>query len=206
MGRSGRSRRSSLLPSALIRQPPGHPLIDVASAKQIEMPRFTGHPLPVGGKFERPRVVLVATEGAIDGHETIADQPILNASGRGGGSSGDGVARDSVRQRNGAAGIGRAAEAVATLPIFVHQVSVAQVGDAGAADLAEPREGSRIRRLAQNDVDPIADALERRAVMRRAEKDELAQFLPPLAARLLAIGAGASRDEAAHTMADADEI
>ena len=42
--------------------------------------------------------------------------------------------------------------------------------------------------------------------MGRAEKDELAEFPPPLAARLLAIGAGASRDEAAHTMADDDEI
>ncbi len=51
------------------------------------------------------------------------------------------------------------------MPIFIHQVSVAQVGDAGAADLAEPREGSRIRRL-----DPIADALERRAVNQMAEK------------------------------------
>ena len=123
------------------------------------MPRLTGHPLPVGGKFERPRAVLVAAEGAGDGHEAVAHQPILGASGRGGGSAGDGIARDSVRQRHGAARIGRTGEAVVTLPIFVHQVSVAQVGDAGAADLAEPREGSRIRRLAQNNVDPIADAL-----------------------------------------------
>ena len=42
--------------------------------------------------------------------------------------------------------------------------------------------------------------------MRRSEKDELAQSPPPLAARLLAIGAGASRDEAAHTVAYGDEI
>ena len=79
---SDRSRRSSLLPSALPRQPPGHLLIDVASAQQIEMPRLTGHPLPVGGKFERPRAVLVAAEGAGDGHEAVADQPILRLRAR----------------------------------------------------------------------------------------------------------------------------
>ncbi len=42
--------------------------------------------------------------------------------------------------------------------------------------------------------------------MRRSEKDELAQTIPPGLARLFAIAAGAARDETAHTMADDHEI
>ena len=72
MGQIDRNGRLLLLPSALPCRPAGNLLIDVVSDQQIERLRFTGHPLLIGRKFERPLAVFVAAEGADHG---LADQP-----------------------------------------------------------------------------------------------------------------------------------
>ena len=78
-------------------------------------------------------------------------------------------------------------------PILVEKGAEAEIGDAGAADFAHAREGGGIRRLAKDDVDPIADPLERRAVVRRAQKDDLAELFSPGISRPLRSGEGAAR-------------
>ena len=140
------------------------------------MPCFARDPLPASGKVEHPRRVPVAAQRAVNGDEAVADKSVLEAGEGAGRRRGDRVAGDAFRQGNGAAGVRVTGEAIAAPPILVHEGPVAQVSYARAADLAEPAEGCRIGRLAQNDVDPIADALERRAVVRRAEKTSLRSF------------------------------
>jgi hypothetical protein len=104
---------------------------------------LAGDPLPAGGKLQIARRILVAAEGARDRNEAVAEEAICDAAGRFGGRSGDRVAGDAVGQGNAAARVlGFVGEAVAPLPILVHQVAVAQVGDAGAADLPSRPNGA----------------------------------------------------------------
>ena len=102
-------------------QPPRDPLIHVAPAQEVEVPGLAGDPLPVGREIQIARGLLVAAERARDGDEAVAEQAVLEVAGRGGGGGGDRVAGDPVRQRNGAARIGLAGEAVAALPVLVQQ-------------------------------------------------------------------------------------
>jgi hypothetical protein len=170
------------------------------------VPRFAGDPLPAGGKVQRLRRVLVMAEGAGDGHEAVADEAVPEAAGLFRGAGGDGVAGDALRQWNRASRVGLPGEAVAALPVLIHEVPVAKIGHAGAADLAEAPEGGGIGRLAEHDVDPGAKPLERRAVVGRSEKDELLELAAPGMLGFFAVFAGAARDEAAHAVADDDEV
>ncbi len=102
-------------------------------------------------------------------------------------AGGDRVAAHAVGQRQRAAAVGAAREAIAALPVLVEQVAVAQVGDAGAAQLAQARERRRVGRGAEQQVDPVAAALERRAVVRRAEEDEVVEARRPALAGLRAV-------------------
>src|SRR5208337_600684 len=187
-------------------EPPGDLLVNVSAREQVEMSRLASNPLPADGEMQISRSILVSAEGACNRHEAVADQAILKAAGSFRSRGGDRVAGDALGQGNGAALIGLASEAVVALPVLVQEVSVAQVGDAGAPDLAQPPEGGDVGRLAENDVNPIADPLERRAVMRRPEKDEPVQLLPPDTTCLFRVSAGAARDEPAHAVADGHEF
>ena len=107
----------------------------------------------------------MASERAIDCNEPVADQLVVQASGRHGGGGRNGVAGDALRQGHGRPDIAFANETIASSPILVEQVAEAQVGDAGAADLAEPGEGAAIGDFADRRFDPRADALQRGAMM-----------------------------------------
>ena len=88
------------------------------------------------------------------------------------------------------------------MPVLVEHVAEAQVGDAGAADLPEPRERRAVAADAEQHVDPVAAALERRAVVRRAEADQRAQLRAPARGPRLAVVARAARDEPAHAVTE----
>ena len=99
------------------------------------------------------------------------------------GRRGDGVAAHALGQRHEAPAVA-AREAVAPLPVLVGEIAVAKVGDAGAADLPEARERCGVGADAEQQVDPVAAAFHRRAMMRCPEKHERAQMPQPrMAAR-----------------------
>jgi hypothetical protein len=58
-------------------------------------------------------------------------------------------------------------EAIASLPVFVEQIAIPQVGDAGTAELTKTSEGCRVRAETEAEVDPIASSLQQCAVVWR---------------------------------------
>ena len=81
------------------------------------------------------------------------------------------------------------------VPVFVHQIAEPQIGDARAADLANASQWRGVLAHAEQDVDPVAAALQRRPVMRRAEENELVDPPRPFVARQRAVMEGAAGDE-----------
>jgi hypothetical protein len=63
-------------------------------------------------------------------------------------------------------------ESIPFLPVLVEEIAVSEIRDAGAADRAETSEGPGIGRLPDQAMQSVAGALERRAMVRRAEEDE----------------------------------
>ena len=162
------------------------------------MTRLVGDPLPRFGEGQRTFRVRVMTQRAGDGHQPVAEPTILQIATPLAGSRGDGVAAHALRQLRD-----RAAAAMgAVVRMRVERMAVTQVGDAGAADLADARQRGRERRRAQDHVDPVAAALQRCAVVRRAHADQMAQELQPDVIQPCGLTAGAARDQSAHAVAD----
>ena len=59
------------------------------------------------------------------------------------------------------------------LPVFVEEVAVAEVGDAGAPKLAEFGERGGLGIGGEEDVDPVAGSFERGAVVGGGEEDDV---------------------------------
>jgi len=83
---------------------------------------------------------------------------------------------------------------------------VTQIGNAGAANPSEALQGRHVGRLPEHGVDPVPAALERRAVMRGAEKDDLAQRLRPRVTRARGHIERTARDQATHAVRQDDEF
>lgn len=66
--------------------------------------------------------------------------------------------------------------------------------------MPQPGKGSAPGCAAQDDVDPIACALQRRPVVRRAQKDPFAQLAWPLQSGLHCLLEGTARDQTAHAV------
>ena len=83
-------------------------------------------------------------------------------------------------------------------------VAQPQVGDAGAAQLAQTRERRGVRRGASSRSTPVAGALERRALVRRAQEHEVVDARRASAGRLAvsAVVQRAARHQAAHAVAE----
>ena len=80
---------------------------------------------------------------------------------------------------------------VLVLPVFVGHVAIAQVGNAGTAHMTQLGIGFGVGGAAQYHVDPVAGALERCTMVRRAQADQRAQRRQAeLAAELAALAAG----------------
>jgi hypothetical protein len=65
-------------------------------------------------------------------------------------------------------------EAVAAVPVLVDEIAVAKIGDAGAADLAEPRKRRGVGAAAQQRIDDVAAALHRSPMVRSPEEHQRA--------------------------------
>ena len=79
-------------------------------------------------------------------------------------------------------------------------MAVAQIGDPAAADLPNRGEGFGHPVAAQSGVNPVADTLQRCAVVRRAQEDDVFQLATPSHAGLFGHMAGAAADQPAHAV------
>ncbi len=77
---------------------------------------------------------------------------------------------------------------------------MAQVGDAGAAQLRQRGEGRAVRRAAEHAVDEVTGAFERCAMVRRAQEDEVPQPLRPAHRLLLCLVQRAAHHQPAHAV------
>ena len=143
-------------------------------------------PLLARGKAQRAPGRTSLAERAGHRNEPVADEARAEARRLPRERGGDSEALHARGQgrhlplRRGAIGGG---EAVLARPVLVEKAAVAKVGDAGAAQLAEARERGRVRARVEHHVHPVAAALERRAIVRRAEEDDLAHAPRPLVPR-----------------------
>ena len=78
--------------------------------------------------------------------------------------------------------------------------AVAQVGDTCATCPTQMRERRHVRTQTHHRVEPVAAALQRRALMRRAKKYELAKILGPPVSCRMAVMTGASGNKPAHAV------
>ena len=131
-------------------------------------------------------------------HERVADQAAERVLvGPRDGRGHEGVRR--VRQQRDLAQRLRAQRVgVAAAPVLVDQRAAAQVADARAAPAQEAGERARLGREVQRGAHGVHGLLERRARVRRAERDGQAHLRGPLAAAM----AGGARDEPAHRVPD----
>jgi len=146
------------------------------------------HPLPRRRNAQLQPWIVVAAERAVHRHQPIALHPpalvrwrmrLLRGRHR--------MAAHAVRQRH-RRGIGQHA-------------AMAQVLDAGAAQLAQAAEGRRVRAHVEQLVDPAACALQRRALVRRAKENHLLQQRRPAEPACGRLLAGTARHQPAHAVA-----
>lgn len=98
-------------------------------------------PLPRWGERQVPSWILVATQSAVYGHHPIPEKIAALLPD----VSGNGITPCSFRQGHRMPEVSRMLEAVKSLPIFVEQIAIAQVGDASAAEFTQTSEWGRVR-------------------------------------------------------------
>ena len=104
----------------------------------------------------------MAAERAVERHKAVANQPIGQDASTFLKRGCSRIARDTRRQRNRSNAVRR-------------DRAMSQVLYPGASRLAESRQRRRVRAQIENEVEPVATALERRAVMRCAEENNLGE-------------------------------
>ena len=140
------------------------------------------------------------TERAVQRDESVADQAVGKEAAFGGRRRGNGVAGDTLRQRHMPAAVRLAVKAVVAVPILVQNIAKAQIRNPGAAQLAKTGERRGKRCAAEQDVDDVAGTLQRRAVVRRTEKNEVPEPSRPGQSVLLGIVRRAAHDQTAHAV------
>src|SRR5512134_2052364 len=99
------------------------------------MARAASDPLPRLGKRQGATRVAMATQGAADRHEAVAHEPAAEVADVLSGGRCNREALHAVGERHGSRTVSGPREAIATFPVLVEQVAVAQVRDTGAPDL-----------------------------------------------------------------------
>lgn len=83
-------------------------------------------------------------------------------------------------------------ETVAPYPVFIEHISESKIGHTRALDSSESREGGAVSIDADEQLEPLSRAFERRPVERSGDAQKLLQLRPP--AKAFAIVARAARD------------
>jgi hypothetical protein len=98
-------------------------------------------PPPRWGERQGQSRIFVATQSAVYGHHPIPEK----IAGLLPDVCGNGIAPYSSRQGHWMPEISRMLEAVKSLPIFVEQIAITQVGDASATQFTQTSEWGRVR-------------------------------------------------------------
>ena len=157
------------------------------------------HRLAVSGKGQAPIGLVVPAQRAGHRDQAITQQLRLESAGGRAQARGDRVAARGCRQANLQALL-RAGVAGGA----ADDVAPPQVVDARAAQLAQTRQRRRIRRGAEQQVHAMPRALERRALVRRAQAHEVVDACRPAQAAALdqrGVVQRAARHQAAHAVA-----
>ena len=162
--------------------------------------------LPVHGKCQAASRIIVLTQCAAQRHQSITGQAVRKQTAFGSQCGGDNVASHTFRQGHGQTPVGLPLKALPPLPVSVQQMSVAQIGNAGTAQLGQPRKRSAVGRAAQQDINPVAGALQWCTVMRRAEKDDVLQTIRPAQIFFLCAAPGAAYQQATHAVSEHREF
>jgi len=165
-----------------------------------------GDPLPRRIDADCHVRVVVPAKRAGDGHEAIAMGLAAVRGCSPAQAPGDGECRHIPRQWLCMLQIAGVSDAFTSAPVVIEHGTVAQIGNAGTSELAEPCKGHRVWARAEQHVDTVATALQRRAVVRRAEKDERAQEAHPSVSGPLRRCTCAADDEPAHAVSDEDQV
>jgi len=98
-------------------------------------------PLPRWGESQCQCRIFVATQSAVYGHHPIPEKiaGLLPDVGS------NGITTYSFRQGHRMPEVSRMLEAVKSLPIFVEQIAIAQVGDASTAKFTQTSKWGRVR-------------------------------------------------------------
>ena len=150
--------------------------------------------------LERDPASPAAAGRARDEHERVADQPADGMAVAAGDRGRHEAVSRALEQRN--LGAGRSAQRVrvAVAPVLVDERPPAQVADAAAAAPQEVRERARLRQPREPGAEHVHRLLERRAHVRRAERDAVLDESRPVRVGLRRVTAGAARHQAAHGM------
>ena len=139
-------------------------------------------------------------------HERVADHPAERMARAAGHRGGDEAVRRALEQRHLLAGGGAQRLGVELAPVVVDQRASAQVADAGAAPAQEAAEHPRLGEPAEPEGRVVHRLLERRAHVRRAERDDLADAVDPGVAVELRDVRGAAGHQPAHRVADERDL
>jgi len=98
----------------------------------------------------------MVSQRAGERHEAVAEHPVVQIADALAGRCRDGEAVDALRKRHRLPRVIAMLEAITALPIFVEQIAITKVGDAGAADSAEMRERRRVTEFSEGLGDLVA--------------------------------------------------
>ena len=167
-------------------KPRGYLPIHVGVAEQFAVPHSITDPLAVLGNRQRSRRVPMPSQGAVERHKPVTDQSIAQHAAIRRAYGGCRIALYAGGQRH-------------EFPICRDR-AVAQVGNTRASCPAQMRKRREIRTQFHYLVESVAAAFQRRAVMRRAKKYELAEMRRPLMPCRTSVMTGASSDKSTHAV------
>jgi hypothetical protein len=139
-------------------------------------------------------------------HEPIADETVAEVAHPFSDGRGDRVALDFIWERHASPPIAGQLETIATFPVLIDKIAISEVGDARATHPPEPGQRGRVRALFEEQVEFLPAALQRRAMVRRSEKEQFPELPWPSMQGDCAIVARAARDEPTHAVADDAQI
>lgn len=148
------------------------------------------------GESQSELRILMPAQSAVHRHQTIPD-PMVTANARR-----KGEASHPFRQRHRLPTVWRVPETVAPSPIVVHQATIPQIGDPGTADTRDTCQRSAIAAQSESDIYQVPDTFQRRAMVRRAQKDKISDAVRPAVAGRRAVSVRAAGYKTAATMAN----
>ena len=160
---------------------------------------------PLAVRADAEPVRRVEAEGAVERHQPVADRLVLQRPRVVGDRRGDGVDAHVRRERRRGAAVGAGLEAGAVVPVPVADGAPAQVGHARAPDLADAGERAAPPRRAESDVEQVAQPLQGRAVVRRAQRHQRHVAVEPPVPRLAGNVQRRPRRQPAHAVPHDDD-